>query len=299
MNMFRISLLLVGVSATFVSGCSDIGRKARVNPAVIAAQRVDKCPNVAGIGADMKAAIDLDCYRFPGDEQDLPTAYRLALTGEGPRNRLEAVLLKQADAICEREKGLIFANEAGTGLFFDTVSSGLSGAGAIVGGETAKSILSALASFSTATRSHITSNVYKNQIVPAITNVIDAERRRIATELVAKRAMKLDQYAVDQMIWAVNSYHQACSFQNGVQLLLKASQNKAGTDAILKDINLRAARVSLTAGITAAKTRPNSGETMKALEDKLLGVELEHAANLQDMEGEVSTADVPKTPPAP
>jgi hypothetical protein len=41
------------------------------------------------------------------------------------------------------------------------------------------------------------------------------------------------------MIVMANQYHQACSFQKGVQLLLDAAVNKEGVDQIVRAMNLR------------------------------------------------------------
>ncbi|WP_158512660.1 hypothetical protein [Sphingobium sp. SYK-6] len=256
---------------------------------------------MSGIGGDFSFAINLDCFtlqkptadgapqQFVGTlpqgapatvDESLYTAYSLARASQVYRNRLESVLLSHADANCEKEKGSIYAKEASVGLAFDVLASGLSTASTIVGGEQAKSILAGLAGLSTATRSHVTANVYKNQIIPAITNVIDAERRKLLTEIIARRPLALESYTADDMIRMVNGYHQACSFQLGLQLLLQASENKAGTDALLKNINLAASRRTVQQAMTAASARGDT-DTYNALQEKLRSVELEAVTNFQ------------------
>jgi hypothetical protein len=150
------------------------------------------------------------------------------------------VLLNQANFVCQLQKGRIYANRATLDSALDFTSAGFSAASTVVGGELAKSILSAVAGLSTATRGNLNSNIYQNQLVPAISRVMDAERRNILIDLSARSKQSVTDYDVDDMIRLVNEYHQACSFEKGVQLLLNAALNKEGVDSIIRDINLRA-----------------------------------------------------------
>jgi hypothetical protein len=220
------------------------------------------------------------------------------------RDQLEGMLLLHADTICEAEKGSIFANEAAVNTAFDFLSSGLSAASTIVGGDEAKSILSGLAGFSTAGKSHVTANVYRNQIVPAITNVIEAERAKILTTIETKRSQELDKYPASAMIRLVNSYHQACSFQNGLQILLKASVNKAGSDAIIRSINVQFAISQLRQAIAAEQVVPKgqtsiSSAAQKNIDDyqaKLGELTLELINIGQQIQGNANTSTDVKTP---
>lgn len=315
-------VLAIATTSLLLGGCVQLGRTARVDPARIAAHKPPaKCGYISGVGSDFKYAIDLDCFTFqapPGDvkptaydgaydgrvaiDESKHTAYSLAKSDAKYRNRLESVLLSQADAICEKEKGHIFANEAGIGVAFDTLASGFSGAATIVTGEQAKSILSGLAGLSTATRSHVTANIYKNQIVPAITNVMDAERTRLLTEIIALRNVKIEDYSADDMVRRVNRYNQACSFQFGIQLLLQASENKAGTDAIIRSINLRHAISELQTGRAKLVA---AGVSTEAADKKLaeLVLQLAETANATQSvtvtEGATPATNGPVSAPAP
>lgn len=321
------AIAAICAGSSILSGCATLGRSARVDPVSIAAQGVDQnCKNVANLDGDSAFAINLDCYHFPREDKvSVPrvydtdiakkieydekiekayTAYRLANVERHYRNRLEAVLLRQADTVCEREKGMIFANESAVNTVFDFLASGLSTASTIAGGEQAKSILSGLAGLSTAGKSHVTANVYKNQIVPAITNIIDSERKRILTEIISKRGEEVSAYPADEMIRQANSYHQACSFQNGLQVLLKASVNKAGNDAIIRSMNLQFAIQKLKTELAAAKVPAQPGaalsaeatESAKQYEEKIRQLTLEQAVNAQTIQGEANTVTEPTSP---
>jgi hypothetical protein len=238
--MIRPSVVLAILSVT-VAGCSHTGRLARVDPASITAQVSERspCELVSLYKGDQPQSIDLDCYKFNRD--DPKTAYRLASDpgGKPYRNRLQNVLLNQANFVCQLQKGRMYANRATLDSALDFTSAGFSAASTIVGGELAKSILSAVAGLSTATRGNLNANIYQNQLVPALSRVMDAERKDVLIALSARSKQSLEDFDVDDMVRLVNEYHQACSFEKGVQLLLNAALNKEGVDAIIRDMNLR------------------------------------------------------------
>lgn len=297
------AMAAVCLAAGLLAGCNQLGRASRVNPSTIAVypyaseDQID-CPLTRGLNYDRKTAIDLSCFRL--HEDDPLTAYEMATGGARPpsaddqalgnqnatgnamtrltvnaesarvaRNRFESVLTLQADLVCEREKGLIYSSRAATDTFFDFFSSGLSGASTIVGGDQAKSILSGLAGLSTGTRGNVNANIYQNQLAAAITKVIDGERHRILQLIAAKRSEGISNYPADEMIRLVNKYHQACSFQKGIQLLLDAAVNKEGIDAILFRNNLEGRIAFLNTKIAELNSQLNLAE--KETKTKLTG----------------------------
>lgn len=246
--MFK-RVMCVAATAILLSGCASTGRMARVDPAGVTAQMKDRadCKLVSQYGGDKEQSIDLDCYKFDKDSQN--TAYQMASSGdkaEDYRNRLQSVLINQANFVCQLEKGRLYANRATMDSVFDFTSAGLSSASSIVSGDLAKSILSGVAGLSTATRSNLNANIYQNQLIPAITRVMDAERKDILISINARSKQTIADFNVDEMVRLANEYHQACSFEKGVQLLLNAALNKEGVDAIIRDINLRANANSLS-----------------------------------------------------
>lgn len=252
------SSLIVAALAMALSGCNlsgALGRASRVNPASVAARPMPKdpvCPKLAPVAGDAEDSINLDCFKF--DPKDTDTAYRFATvtsinggttdnerleSQRQNRNRLGFALMGHADLLCEREKGAIYGARAATSSLLDFGSSSFSIASTIVGGEQAKSILSGLAGLSTATRTNIDSNVYQNQLTSAITKMMDTERSAITQKINSRRNEKISTFSADEMIVMVNSYHQACSFQRGIELLLDAAVNKEGVDQIVRAMNLR------------------------------------------------------------
>jgi hypothetical protein len=246
----RIIALLL--AAGLLGGCESWKTSARINPHPVAiypggipdgapgADRLGntQCPLTNGLYDTNRGSVNLDCFRFPG-ELEGPTAYQLASAvgdqGRAYRNRLMSVLITHADNTCVLEKGRLFATQASANFALSFLTSALSGASTVVGGETASDILSALATQTNATRSNINENFYRNQITQAINSAIDRERQRLITQIVASRGLDAAAFDVDQMIALVNSYHHACSFERGLQLLLDASLDSSGANAALEE----------------------------------------------------------------
>lgn len=242
--MMRLSLIILVAGSVAISGCAKVRQSARVNPASVVAYddlQNPECKLISPLKEDLALAIDLDCFKFNND--DPKTAYKEATDGDSSenkrvaRNRLQAAILTHADLICEKEKAGIYSDRAVVGGLLDFLSSGFSISSTIVGGEQAKSILGGLAGLSTATRTNIDANVYQNQLVSAITQAMDTERARLLTEMEALRSEKTTNYTADDMIRRANEYHQACSFQKGVQLLAKAAADQEGSTRIIDSIN--------------------------------------------------------------
>lgn len=258
--MKMTSIFAIAICAVQLTACSsvrplsdELGRASRVDPAGVSfREAADGCAYGAQIDGDRIGSINLDCFKFQ-PKSDRRTAYQFAtgrledgtLSTDTPetvrqaRNRLGFVLINHADVLCEREKGAIYGMRAATSGLLDFGSSGFSIASTIVGGEQAKSILSGLAGLSTATRTNIDTNVYQNQLTSAITKMMDTERHAILQKIHAKQKLAPSEFSADEMIVMANQYHQACSFQKGVQLLLDAAVNKEGVDQIVRAMNLR------------------------------------------------------------
>jgi hypothetical protein len=221
----------------------------------------------------------LDCFQFPEDGTQPPqpptsntkTAYKAAtpdywfdsnrlssiasiddrsreasLRATNARNRLNAILVKHADDVCVLEKGRLVATESSVNFLLSFLTQAFSGASTIVQGELAKSILSGVATLSSGTQSNVNATFYRNQLIQAINKTLDSERQRIMTQLIANRSLDIDAYTVDEMIVAANSYHQACSFERGLQVLLDAALDRSGADAVLANRSREAAIAELT-----------------------------------------------------
>jgi len=281
--MFNARLLVLGFSVV-LGGC-NIGSFARVNPNTVAsygipdpkrpataaaanaAARVDnsKCPFTRGLDDTTDGAINLDCFRFPGDSSGL-TAYAQASGSSGSsardtaraefaRNRLAAILMKHADDVCVLEKGRIVGREGALNFGLGSATTAFSTVSTIVGGDLAKSILSGAAAFTSGVRGHAAESFYRNQVTQAINAAMDGEREKVRTELATRRKDKLADFTVDDMIRLVNQYHQACSYERGLQLLIKAAVNQEGFDDIARTRTAAASLASLEFQVAAIDRR--------------------------------------------
>jgi hypothetical protein len=221
---------ILAVGALLMSGCTAIQAQSRVDPQTIAHYgRSNATPPNADCPAQLPedshgGAINLDCFHFPGDEDE--TAYvRAAATGDDAelyRNRLAAVLLKHADDVCTLEMGRLVADEAFVNTTLSTLTSGLAGASTIVTGNLAKSILSGGADFTNAFRSHINEHVYRNVLATAVGRAIRNDQEKRRGEIASRLKEPAKDYNVDAMIVDVNAYHQVCSLERGLGLVIDA-----------------------------------------------------------------------------
>ena len=161
------------------------------------------------------------------------------------RNRLAHILLAQSDAICTSEKGLMFKRQAEVNGYLSIAATALSTVSSIVTGDQAKSILSGGAAISSASRDHINTYAFYNQMMPALTKAIDNARTSKMTYLKSRLDDPIDKYSVDAMIYDVNAYHQLCSFTTAIQEVDDAVSKKQAYQAILLRANLETARLKL------------------------------------------------------
>jgi hypothetical protein len=182
----RRGLALLPASFLLV-GCFSAGA-ARVEPVTMAVypnktlhtatgncaeKRLPKDVDADGTMPDDRrpGAIDLSCFQFPEDSTtnvSTTTAYARAVTSKDDRNRLTAILLKQSDDVCTSEKALLLKRQAEVNGWLSIATTGLSTASTIFTGELAKSILSGGAAWTSGSRDHINTHVYRNQIIQTI-----------------------------------------------------------------------------------------------------------------------------------
>ncbi len=186
-------------------------------------------------------ALDLSCFYFPEDQEPASppypsTAYAKSVSDrEGlNRNRLAAILLKQADDICTSEKALLLMRQAEVNGWLSIATTGLSTASTIVGGDLAKSILSGGAALTSGSRDHVNTHVYRNQMIQTVTKAIDTERIRLLEKMELNFKHNTDIYSVDDMIRQVNVYHQACSFGTGLQIVMDSVEKRQEFDRMDK-----------------------------------------------------------------
>ena len=161
------------------------------------------------------------------------------------RNRLGEILLKHADDVCTVEKGRLVRSETSVNFGLSFITTALSAAATIVSGERAKTILAGLATGASGTQDNFNATFYRNQLTQAITNAMDNERGRLLTIIQGRKAETVAAFTIDDFVRLANSYHQACSFEHGLQLLLNASVDANGARASLESRGRQAAIATL------------------------------------------------------
>lgn len=236
MNKKYLLLFLAGLLPACTSGGA-----ARVEPASISVYSANRgCeverPDAPGMAAKFKpesnrnelrrpGAINLDCFQFPGGSGQ-GSAYKDAVAKIEDRNRLANALIAQSDSICTIEKSLMLERQAEVNGWLSIASTGLATAATIVTGELASNILSGTGALASASRDHVNTHVYRNQIIQTVTTAIDSERSAALVELEKKFKLKVSEYPIDQAIREVNAYHGMCSFGFGMQKVMEAVEKQ-------------------------------------------------------------------------
>lgn len=232
-------VLLSGLFALVLSGCSIMHAQSRIDPRTVASYQSKRLPTGdcspafdGKHGGDANSGVvNLDCATFPGTTGT--TAYELASTTTDPelrrqfRNRLGGLLMKHADDSCIASLGRAANNEAVSNTVLSTLTTALSAASTVVTGDLAKSILSGSAATTSGARDSINAEIFRNTLISAIAKAINAERDKISTEIDGKLKQSTAEYDVDTMIRDINRYHQACSYVKGLELVTKAVDRSA------------------------------------------------------------------------
>ena len=271
------SSVVLAVALVSLAGCGHISEAYIVDASV-----VDTSTEPVN-GREAPPAFDLDQEKFPGSTSKL-SAYQETVQATGGvqtalRNRLQTLLLTRADKICRIHKGRILANAStfdfGTGL----TAAILSTASAAVGGETAKTILSAGSAVATATGTAIRASFYQDILASAVVGEIE-RLQKIELDRIEKSRVKMaTAYTPDDAIRDVVLYHFKCSFYEGLISLAKDKTAKAKTkqeltgeiNALLKE-NEGLAKAVEAAGTEELKNRLRETMEANALEIRRLSL---------------------------
>lgn len=214
----------------FLTGCESM--RARIADAYIVDSATTRSGDPTDGGVAPKA-FNLDTDLFPGgypcgasDGTKALPAYECAIRATGTeqkflRDRLQSIILNRSDEICRSHQGRILSNAAtfdfGTGF----ISTVLSTASAAVGGEVAKTVLSAGSATSSAAGTGVRASFYQDIVASAVVNEINRLRQEVAEHIAERRKESSTTYTVDDAIRDANLYHFRCSFYEGLVSLTK------------------------------------------------------------------------------
>ncbi|MCC9623109.1 hypothetical protein LPB41_15565 [Thalassospira sp. MA62] len=218
---FRDLRIIVLFAPVFLSGCYGMTQLSKVQPVITDPENL---------------AIDLDTYYFPGtDRVSGDIAFKVAQNGsEKERNELQGVILRRSETACQNHKAAIYTNSAVFNVSTGFLTSALAGAGAIVNGQMATSILAGTAALSNSTRSLVNEEVYQQMLSTAIISEIELNRKEFLAEISKKRASTTTDYTVEDAILDAERYNNLCSFYKGVaSLVQKAGKSERNYEDVL------------------------------------------------------------------
>ncbi|MBW1650455.1 MAG: hypothetical protein JRJ44_07240 [Deltaproteobacteria bacterium] len=163
------------------------------------------------------------------------TAFKEATTDEKARDELLSKIILLSDNTCEKYKGKILSTSAAWNVGLGTTSTIFSGLATFVGGDLAKSSLSAGAAFTNSAKSLIKNEVYYNTFAIAIIKAIDRTREAKRLQIQNGMNQNATEYTITQGILDINSYHNLCSFQNGLKVVAESVDRRKLSAAELKE----------------------------------------------------------------
>ncbi len=180
------------------------------------------------------------------------------------RNRLQAAVMERSDQICRYHQAAIIANSAAFNFVTGWTATILSGVSAVMGGEAAKSALSAASAMVGAGRAEFNAEFYQNYFAAAIVKKIRDVRTIRKAAIEDKRDDDTFKYTVEEALRDANDYHYTCSFFEGVIAITAEKRDILTQGEIKKQID------DLTFENTALDTQILELEkTITGLEKKL------------------------------
>jgi hypothetical protein len=169
------------------------------------------------------APLDLDSFKFRKD--GTVTAYVSAQTDPEARNELQDILITRSDVACAAFEDALYRRIAARKFVLTTTALVTSTAAAIVGGETARSVLAGIAATSVGVDAIIDSEFLQNQLVTLVNRQITSQRKDILDHIKSRRGPQNSEsttdYSAGEAVRDVERYHLACSFVAAIDELTK------------------------------------------------------------------------------
>jgi hypothetical protein len=162
------------------------------------------------------------------------------------RNQFVRTLLSKINTEYFKFTNDLFVGRSSIGFAGDLSTLGLTAAGAVVGGEDVKSILSATATAVTGANSSFEKRFFQEQAVEALLTTMDASRLAVLETLETNLKKPASEYTLDDALLDVQSYHRAGTLLSA----LTAIQNSQGAQAKQSQSNIQAIK-GLTPTITS------------------------------------------------
>lgn len=146
-----------------------------------------------------------------------------ACTGASPvascatqRNQIVSLLVLSSEDLCMEHRRSIYGKEATFNITAGTFTNLFAGWAALAPGERGKSILAALALFSSSERSLVNETIYKSIVVQAVDKKILVIREEKARAIAGHFQDTMATYPMFSALRDVMDLHNSCSFMNGL-----------------------------------------------------------------------------------
>ena len=190
------------------------------------------------------------------------------------RNETQSEMLLQADRLCDRYLASVFGEQAGNALWMDIASTALSGGATLASGNSARN-LSAGAALLGATKSHISADVYQNQVATAI-NLLIRKKRNAARSVIHNNQMcSVARYPAADAVIDAQTYHNMCSFEYGLGELVHEASDTSPVRGSVAALTLQ----RLQKQLTELEAHPPSGADAAA--------KSRHEAMLADLRSQI------------
>lgn len=197
--------------------------------------------------------INLDTFRLPSSENAAvkgetgqltrgPLAFATAFYGPAgksnsreqvrARDYLQDEIMRRSEVMCAASRNKIYAADASFGFGFLTLATITSGVAAIVNGDEAVRILSAVSSMSIGTNSILESEVFKDQLVSTLFAQIESERKQMRISIEARRDASrgdISKYTAPEAIGDAVRFHRKCdliSAMTGLSKTIRENENR-------------------------------------------------------------------------
>jgi hypothetical protein len=200
-------------------------------------------------------------------------AYKASIADSsgGMRNRFLANLVARSNLICSQTEAQIVGTNDLINFSLGETTTILAGAGALVTGLTSAKILAGSAAITNATRSQVNEVFYENALKAAIVQKINGLRSDKLAKIVPATIDKdtglpvtLTKFSTEDMLNAVQDYHNTCSFFAGITGLTQPGATVSSKDVAAIAAEVKSAVDSEIKGSPNAKASKGGTEAAKS-----------------------------------
>lgn len=259
--MTKATTMLVAVLCAGLAGCSSPYKDKlysgyAIEPAgkPMMTPYLDLVASLQQTGPQQPALVDKHCFVAV-----VPTADAQRCTAA--RNESISALMIGSENLCVAHRRSMYGNEATWNVVAGSFTNLFAGAASVVGAETAKSVLAALALFSNSQRSLVNETIYKQILITAVDKKIAELRDSRARAIHEALSRDINQYGMHAALRDLVGFHQSCSFMDGLQKALEEG-NQPSSER--KMVRLRQTLLGISSDLhTYCRADPSSAECVE------------------------------------